>query len=119
MSEYIPYDESKFDRKITLGDLINTPDDSDIVNFLGVDLSHPGKTKEKSKIFPFAPEIGKINLDNFTPYMNKNKSKCYTQTKKLIREWTDKKFYLILYRLLKFYVRHGMRVEKDPQKFSF
>ena len=35
-----------------------------------------------------------------------------TQTKKLICDWSDKKNYLILYRMLKFYVRHGMKVDK-------
>ena len=29
MSEPLPYDEIKFDRKVKLEDIINTPDDSD------------------------------------------------------------------------------------------
>ena len=36
----------------------------------------------------------------------------YTQTKKLICDWSDKKNYLIHYRMLKFFVRHGMIVDK-------
>ena len=36
----------------------------------------------------------------------------YTQTKKLIYDWSDKKNYLVHYRMLKFYVRHGMKVDK-------
>ena len=43
--------------------------------------------------------------------MNKNKSNTYTQTKKLIYDWTDKQNYLIHCRMLIFYVRHGMVVD--------
>ena len=43
----------------------------------------------------------------------------YTQCKKLICDWTDKKNYLIHYRMLKFYVRHGMIVNKIHEIISF
>ena len=36
----------------------------------------------------------------------------YSQTKKIICDWSDKKNYLVHYRIMKFYVRHGMAVEK-------
>ena len=36
----------------------------------------------------------------------------YTKSKKLVCDWTDKKKYLIHYRMLKFYARHGMIVEE-------
>ena len=39
--------------------------------------------------------------------------------KKLICDWTDKKNYLIHYRMLKFYVRHGMVVDKIHEIVSF
>ena len=44
--------------------------------------------------------------------MNEMKSDTYTQSKKLICDWTDAKIYLIRYSMLKVYVRHGMIVEK-------
>ena len=47
------------------------------------------------------------------------KQKDYTKTKKSICDWTDKKKYLIYYRMLKFYVRHGMIVEKIHEIISF
>ena len=43
----------------------------------------------------------------------------FTQNKKLICDWSDKKNYLIHYRMLKFYVRHGMIVDKVHDKISF
>ena len=51
--------------------------------------------------------------------MNENKPNILKQTKKLIRDWTDKKNYLHLYRMLKFYVRHGMGFKKAHKKISF
>ena len=50
--------------------------------------------------------------------MEKIKPKNYTQSKKLICDWTDKKKYMIHYRMLKFYVRHGMIVEKIHEIIS-
>ena len=43
----------------------------------------------------------------------------YTQNRKLIYDWTDKKNYFIHYRMLKFYLRHGMVVDKVHEVISF
>ena len=40
------------------------------------------------------------------------KPKNSAKSKKLKCDWTDKKKYLIHYRMLKFYVRHDMIIEK-------
>ena len=45
--------------------------------------------------------------------MKKIEPKIYTKSKKIICDWTDKKSYLVQYRVLKFFVRHGMMVEKS------
>ena len=46
-------------------------------------------------------------------------SKNYVSHKNLICDWTDKKKYLIHYRMLKFYVRHGMKFNKVHSVTSF
>ena len=51
--------------------------------------------------------------------MKKTKSDIYSQTKKIICDWTNKKKHLIHYRMLNFYVRHGMVVEKIHEIISF
>ena len=51
--------------------------------------------------------------------MNSIKPENYTKSKKLICDWTDKKKYLFHYRMLKFYIRHGMIVEKIHEIISF
>ena len=51
--------------------------------------------------------------------MKKNKPDTYTQTKMLICDCSDKKNYLIHYRMLKIYVRHGIVVDKVHEIISF
>ena len=51
--------------------------------------------------------------------MNSIKPENFTKSKKLICDWTDKKKYLIYYRMLKIYVGHGMIVEKIHEIISF
>ena len=51
--------------------------------------------------------------------MKEIKSDTYTQTKKVKCDWSDKKNYSVHYRMLKFYVRHGMVVDKVHETISF
>ena len=125
MSQMLPYDEIEMwhghpDKYWKwLDEILNTPDDNEIGYFLEVDLKYPDNIKEKTKNFPFCPENKKIDPDKYKEYLNKIKPKNYTKSKKLIFDWTDKKKYLIHYRMLKFYVRHGMIVEKIHEIISF
>ena len=89
ISEYLPYDEIKFDRNVKLEEILNTPDDSDIGYFIEVDLKNPDNIKQKTKNFPFAPENKKIILDEFIDLMKELKLDTYTQTKNLICGWSD------------------------------
>ena len=125
MSQFLPYDEiemwhghpNKYWK--WLNEILNTPDDSEIGYFLEVDLKYPDNIKQKTKYFPFCPENKKINPNKYNEYMKSIKPENYTKSKKLICDWTDKKKYLIHYRMLKFYVRHGMIVEKIHEILSF
>ena len=51
--------------------------------------------------------------------MKKIKPKKYTKVKDLKSVWSDKKNYLIHYRNLNIFVRHGMVVEKSHELSSF
>ena len=119
MSEPLPYDEIKFDITVKLDDILCTPDDSDIGYFVELDLIYPDNIKGKTKYLPFAPVNKKINPDNYNDYMKEIKPDTYIQTSKLICDWSDKKNYLVHYRVLKFYVRHGMIVDKVHEIISF
>ena len=102
-----------------MGEIINTPDNNENGYFLKVDLKYCDNIKEKTKNFPFCPENKKIHPDNFIEYMKMIKPTKYTKSKKLICDWADEKNYLIHYRLLKFYVRHGTVVVKIHEIISF
>ena len=119
MSQMLLYDGINFDRNVKLKDILNTLDDSDIGYFNEDDLSYPDNIKEKTENFPFAPVNKKHNPDDFSVYMKKISPDIYTQNKKFICDWSDKKTYLIYYRMLKFYVRHGMIVDKVHDIISF
>ena len=119
MGEPLPYDKIKFDKNVELEDVLNTPDDSDIGYFVEADLIYPDNIKEKTENLPFAPVSKKINPDNFSDYMKEIRPDTYVQSSKLICDWSDKKNYLVHYRMLKFYVRHGMIVDKIHDIISF
>ena len=86
-----------------------------------VDLRYPDKIKEKTKNFPFCPENKIIHKDKYNDneYMKQIKPEKHVKSKKLICDWMDKKNYLVHYRKLKFYVRHGTVVDKILEIISF
>ena len=120
MSQPLPYDNIKFETEnVCLEEILNTPDDNDIGYFLEVDLEYPYNIRQKTRSFPFAPENKSISEDDFGPYMNSIMPKNYVSHKKLICDWTDKRNYLIQYRMLKFYIRHGMKIKEVHKVISF
>ena len=119
MPEPLPYDEIEFDKSVELEDILTTPDDSDIGYFVEADLKYPDNIKEKTKSFPFAPVNRKINPDNLNDCMKTIKPDTYTQTKKIICDWSEKKNYSVHYGMLKFYVKHGMIIDKVHEIISF
>ena len=120
MSQTLPYDDIKFETEnVCLEEILNTPDYNDKGYFLEVDLEYPHNIRQKTKFFPFCPENKTVSIDDFSPYMKSIMSENYVSHKKLICDWTDKKNYLIHYRMLKFYVRHGMKIKKVHNVISF
>ena len=125
MSQPLPYDE--IERwyghpdfcKNWLEKIINTPDDSDIGYFVEVDLKYPDNIKKKQRFSHFVRKIKLFPKAKYNEYLNNLKPKNHTKSKKLIRDWTDKKKYLIHNRMLKFYVRHGMVLQKIHEIISF
>ena len=119
LSQLLPYDEMKFDGNIILEAILNTPDDSGTDYCVEVDLKQQDETKEKTKNFPFCPENKISQKDKFNKHMKKVESDKYTECKKLICDWTDKKKNLIHYRMLKFNIKHGMGFDKVQEIISF
>ena len=120
MSQALPYDNIKFETEnICLDEILNTPDDNDIGYFLEVDIEYPHSIRQKTKHFPFCPENKLISKNDFTPYMQSIMPENYVSHKKLICDWADKRNYLIHYRMLKFYIKHGMKIKQIHSVISF
>ena len=119
MSQPLPYDETKIDKSVKLEDKLKKPDDGDVGYFVEADLIYPDNKKEKTENFLFASVNKKIDPDKINDYTKEIKPDTYIQTSKLICDWSDKKKYLVHYRLLNFYVRHGMIVDKVHELISF
>ena len=120
MSQPLPYDNNKFETEnVCLEEILNTPDDNDIGYFLEVDLEYPYNIRQKTKHFPFCSENKTVSKNDFGPYMKSIMSKNYVSHKKLFCDWTDKRNYLIHYRMSKFYVRHLMKTKKVHNVISF
>ena len=92
MSQSLAYDDIKFQTEnVCLEEILNTPDDSDIGYFFGVDLEYPHNIRDRTRHFPFYPENKSTSKDDFSPYMKSIMSKNYVSHKKLICDWSDKK----------------------------
>ena len=120
MSQPLPYDEIKFETEnVCLEEILNTPDDNDIGNLLEVDLEYLFTIRQKTKPFPFCPENKTVSKDDFGPYMKSIMPKNHVSHKQLLCGWTDKRNYLIHYRMLEFYIRHGMKIKEVHRVISF
>ena len=99
--------------------VLNTHDCSNTGYVLIVDLIYPNNIKYKSKNFPFCPENKTINPDNYTEYMKEHEPQPHRPTSKLICDQTNKEYYIVHYRNLKFYLRMGMIIKKVHKIVSF
>ena len=124
MTDYLPYKEIEMwhghpDLYMNkLEDILNTPMIVILV-IVEVKLKHTDNIEQKTKNFPFCPENKVSPQNKLTIHMNNIKPDVYTKSKKLICDWTDEKNHLNHYRMLKFYVRHGMVVDKIQEIISF
>ena len=99
--------------------VLNTHDCSNTGYVLIVDLKYPDNIKYKTKNFPLCPENKTINPDNYTEYMREHAPNPNRPTSKLICDHTNKEYYIVHYRNLKFYLRMGMILKKVHRIVSF
>ena len=117
MSQSFPFDQIKFDNNKKLQANLNTPDDSNNGFFVEVDLFYPDEIKNRTENVPLCPE--KNISGNFTPYSNEIKPETNSQYKKLICDWSDKMKFWVHFRMLAFYVGHGMIFDKVHEVTPF
>jgi len=108
-------------------DITQIPDDADTGYILEVDLEYPTHIRDKHRHMPMAPE----HLDIFHPDLSEYSKQCLNVTQlnraareryhshKLCGTFYPKKKYLVHYRNLKFYLKHGLVVTKTHRIISF
>lgn len=103
MSEYLPYGEFKFleegSPEIQNLDIANIPDNAEVGYIFDCDLEYPADLHQIHNDLPLAPE-------HMTPPIPTN-----SKLKKLLLTLYPKSNYVVHYRNLKLYLRHGLRLK--------
>ena len=107
MMQKLPYKDFQFTATTTTLDaILNTPDDSDHGYYIVCDIDYTNSCKERTEQFALMPNRRKIN-DNELGYRERDGGKA--RPEKLILD-QNKTEYMVHYRLLKFYVKMGVKV---------
>ena len=116
MSEPLPYSDFKWNEPTEerLEKILNTDKDSEIGYILEVDLECIDK--ENTKRFPLAPERKVIDEKYLSKWQKENNPKIY---KSLITDLTNKYNYVVHYRVLQFYLKHGLKINRVNRILSF
>jgi hypothetical protein len=119
MCQYLPYKDFKWVEQSPelINKILNTPKDSDIGYILEVDLEYTDKVSTVK--FPLAPEHASAVLEDLSDYQKNLNGNKEPKTKKLMLTVKDKKEYVIDYRNLQFYLKHGMTLKKVHRIMSF
>ena len=116
MMQKLPYKDFEFITTTTLDVILNTPDDSDHGYYIVCDIDYTNECKERTEQLALMPNKRKIN-DNELRYRQREKSKA--RSEKLILDHNNKTEYMVHYRMLKFYVKMGVKVTKTHRVFKF
>ena len=125
MSEPLPVSDFKFlsEEEIFKFNLSGIPENSDEGYILEVDLHYPEELHDLHNLYPLAPESFPITADMHSPYaaelLEKLGRKPCGKTEKLVPNLQDKSHYVVHYRNLQFYVKHGLIIKKIYQIMSF
>ena len=115
MMQKLPYKDFKF-TTTSLDYILNTPDDSDHGYYIVCDIDYTNSCKDRTEQLALMPNKRKIN-DNELGYREREKRR--TNTEKLILDQNNKTKYMVHYRMLKFYVKMGVKVTKIHRVFKF
>ena len=130
MMQKLPYKDFEFITTTTLDPqsgfldvILNTPDDSDHGYNIVCDIDYTNECKERTEQLALMPNKRKIN-DNELGYRQREKSKARSgkllhRSEKLILDQNNKTEYMVHYRMLKFYVKMGVKVTKIHRVIKF
>ena len=116
MMQKLPYKDFQFTTTTTLDVILNTPDDSDHGYYKVCDIDYTNECIERTEQLALMPNKRKIN-DNELGYREKDGGKA--RSEKLILDQNNKTEYMVHYRMLKFYVKMGVKVTKIHRAIKF
>ena len=116
MMQKLPNKDFEFITTTTLDIILNTPDDSDHGYYIVCDIDYTYECTERTEQLALMPNKRKIN-DNELGYRQREKSKA--RSEKLILDQNNKTEYMVHYRMLKFYVKMGVKVTKIHRVIKF
>ena len=124
MMQKLPYKDFQFTTTTTtldprsgfLDTILNTPDDSDHGYYIVCDIDYTNECKERTEQLALMPNKRKIN-DNDLGYRERDVGTA--RSEKLILDQNNKTEYMVHYRMLKFYVKMGVKVTKIHRVIKF
>ena len=130
MMQKLPYKDFEFITtntldvwETTLQRILSTPDDSDHGYYIVFDIDYTNECKERTEQLALMPNKRKIN-DNELGYLrssftDRQREKSKARSEKLILDQNNKTEYMVQYRMLKFYVKMGVKVTKTHRVIKF
>ena len=103
--------------------ILNAPDDSDHGYYIVCDIDYTNECKERTEQLALKPNKRKIN-DNELGYLrssftDQERDGVKARSEKLILDHNNKTEYMVHYRMLKFYVKMGVKVTKKHRVIKF
>ena len=108
MMQKLPYKDFQF-TTTTLDTILNTPEYGDHGYYIVCDIDYTSECEERTEQLALMPNMRKIN-DNELGYRERDGGKA--RSEKLILDQNNKTEDIVHYRMLKFYVRMGIKVAK-------
>ena len=115
LMQKLPYKDFEYSNA-TLDKVLNTSDDSDYGYWFICDLEYTNECKERTSNFQLLPQRKEVE-NNELGY--KQRPSISSKREKLILDHNNKYEYPILYRMLKFFVRMGIKVTKVHRIIKF
>ena len=113
--EKLPLSEFAFNTKITIQEVLDTPDNAFVGFFVEVDLSYPPGLHDDHRDFPLAPAKDIVEEERLGEYqlnLTEQQNLPTSNVKKLLQTFFDKERYVVHYKLLKPHIEFGLVIKK-------
>ncbi|XP_031572498.1 uncharacterized protein LOC116306562 [Actinia tenebrosa] len=118
MSQYLPVRDFKWDEVRSKDFYMKVGKEDDKGYILEVDLEYPPNLHDSHDEFALAPEAIEIPFERLSP-LQKEMCPSYKPYRKLTMNLMNKEKYVVHYRNLQFYIKHGMKITKIHRVLKF